>query len=479
MKFLKNTLYFLFLFAILFFFVWHQSTKETAYQRLPAQFVRPQPIYACTPSQETGAALNNPYCGYYHIYGFVLKDEETYRTLEEVPVYENDPERLVQLQILLSRFRETPITETALSQLDIILSAYAASGKQILLRFLYDWSGNGLQTEPQDIQILLTHMEQTAGIYNRYKDSILTLQGLSTGNYGEMGATSYGSSESLKKLAEKQAALTDPLIYLSVRTPQQWRIITGADDLDSLLENPSSPYLGRLGLFNDGMLGSASDLGTYMQKSREEELSFQDLLCRTVPNGGEVVIDNPYNDLENAIVDLSRMHVSFLNSVHHPQVIKKWKDSVYRSQDCYDGMSGFDYIGLHLGYRYVLRESALQAADDGSGHLFSIAIENVGFAPSYRPFTFTLTLLSQENGNIYELPLPIQSGEVLSGEISRFLQPLDTDVYPAGNYRLYLNTLDETTGEVIRYANDLPPTEYGYELGNLYIPEKLNHRWFR
>ena len=478
MKFLKNTLYFLFLFAILALCVWHQSAKEAAYQRLPAQFVRPQPLYACTPSQETNAALKNPYCGYYHIYGFVLKDEETYQTPEDVPVYSNDPERLVQVQILLSRFQEKPITETALSQLDIILSAYAASGKQILLRFLYDWSGNGLQTEPKDIQILLTHMEQTAEVYNRYKDCILTLHGLSTGSYGEMWGTSYGSSESLKKLAEMQASVTDPLIYLSVRTPYQWRTITGADDLDALLEIDNSPFLGRLGLFNDGMLGSDSDLGTYIDRSRDEELSFQDLLCRTVPNGGEAVIDNPYNDLENAIADLSRMHVSYLSSVHHPAVIQKWKDSIYHSQDCYDGMSGFDYIGLHLGYRYVLQESALLDAK-GSGHMLSIAIENVGFAPSYRPFAFTLTLLSEEDAAYYELPLSIQSSEVLSGVISRFLQPFDTDSYPAGNYRLYLNTLDETTGEVIRYANDLPLTEYGYELGNLYIPVKINHRWFR
>lgn len=478
MKFVKNLLYFLLLTAIIVFFARQQNAEDFSYKSVPARFVRPKPVYVCTPSQETNAALDNPYCGFYHIYGFILKDESTYQSPDEVPVYDNAPERLVQLQILLSHFRDRPITETALEQLDIILAAYAGSGCQILLRFLYDWDGKGMKVEPEDIQILLTHMEQTAGIYNRYKDSILTLQGLSTGSYGEMSDTSYGTSDSLRKLAEKQAAVTDPLIYLSVRTPQQWRSITGADSWDELCENGASPFLGRLGLFNDGMLGSDTDVGTYKEKNREEEIAFQDRLCQTVPNGGEVIIDNPYNDLENAVADLSRMHVSYLNSAYHPAVIQKWKESVHHSQDCYDGMSGFDYISLRLGYRYVLRTSELSETED-SGFLLSFGIENVGFAPSYRPFDFTLTLLSEEDHTPYETALSVQSGEIASGGTTVFQQPLDIGSYPAGNYRLYLNTRDESTGEVIRYANDLPLTEYGYELGTLCVPTRISHQWFQ
>ena len=48
-------------------------------------------------------------------------------------------------------------------------------------------------------------------------------------------------------------------------------------------------------------------------RDREEELAFQDVLCSSVPSGGEVIVDNPYNDLENAIADLKTMHVSYLN----------------------------------------------------------------------------------------------------------------------------------------------------------------------
>lgn len=72
----------------------------------------------------------------------------------------------------------------------------------------------------------------------------------------------------------------------------------------------------RLGLFNDGMLGSVYDLGTYddtpltssstpgEKGSRSDELIYQYKLCQYVPNGGEVTVNNEYNDLENAIAVL-------------------------------------------------------------------------------------------------------------------------------------------------------------------------------
>ena len=47
-----------------------------------------------------------------------------------------------------------------------------------------------------------------------------------------------------------------------------------------------------------------------------KNLIFQEKLCQYVPNGGEVTVDNEYNDLDNAITDLSQMHVSYLNSEH-------------------------------------------------------------------------------------------------------------------------------------------------------------------
>ena len=48
-----------------------------------------------------------------------------------------------------------------------------------------------------------------------------------------------------------------------------------------------------------------------------------------VPNGGEVVLDNKYNDIDNAAKDLASMHVSYLNNAHDLAVINKWKKQTY------------------------------------------------------------------------------------------------------------------------------------------------------
>ena len=97
--------------------------------------------------------------------------------------------------------------------------------------------------------------------------------------------------------------------------------------------------MGRLGLFNDGMLGSESDLGTYgdtarrdatspsYKGTRKEELAFQNNLCRYVPNGGEVIFNNTLSDLETSVSALRTMHVSYLNADNDGRVMEKWRNT--------------------------------------------------------------------------------------------------------------------------------------------------------
>ncbi len=422
---------------------------------------------------ESTAYLDNPYIGFYHIYGYILKDEIAYASPKDVP-FVPDPEttqtkeRLVQIQINLCRFQEQSLTETALSQLDTILSAWSETNYSLLLRFLYDWDGNAPKTEPNDISVILQHMEQLAPVYNKYADHIFMIHGLFTGNHGEMHHTHFDSPEDLKLLASKLAETADPSIYLSVRTPYQWRTITGADNYEELSAMPDSPYLNRLGLFNDGMFGTEADTGTY-SRPRAEEIAYQDALCQTVPNGGEAVIDNPYNDLDNAVADMKLMHVSYLNSVHDPSVINKWKNTIYTGQDVFNGVTGFEYVRNHLGYRYVLRSSSI-VRDYINGQVkLRVAIENVGFSKSYRPFSFCLTLRNTRTQETFSIPLKEDSTCLVSGETASLEVPLAMENYPAGTYELYWQTLDETFGEPIRYGNNLTLTDLGYLLGSLRI----------
>lgn len=427
---------------------------------------------------ESTRYLDNPYMGFYQIYGYVLRDEIVYAAPEDVPKIpkpdDRPEERLALIEINLFPFQEQPLTDTALAQLDTILAAWCDTDYSLLLRFIYDWDGRGLESEPRDISIILQHMEQTASVYNRYAAHILSLQGLFTGNYGEMHNTNYGSAEDMQQLAAKLAETASPSIYLAVRTPDQWRSITGADSPEDLEAMQDSPYLHRLGLYNDGMFGSESDTGTYTDRPRRAEIIFQRDLCCTVPNGGEVIIDNSYNDLENAIADMRKMHVSYLNSAYDPAVLKKWKTTPYTGSDPYDGSIGYDYIRDHMGYRYVLRSTELVRDYVLMQPVLRVAIENVGFAPSYRAFSFRLTLLNTETGDAFPVSPAEDSTCLASGETTVLEVPLTIEQYPEGAYELYWQTVDTNLGEAIRYGNDLPLTDYGYLLGTLVIGDTVN-----
>lgn len=431
--------------------------------------------FTYTPAEypESSMYLDNPYMGFYHIYGYTLEDKVVYASPEDVPHVpspEDRPqERLVQVQINLRLFQDRPLTDTALSQLDTILSAWCNTEYSLLLRFLYDWDGNGLTSEPQDINTILRHMEQAAPIYNRYASHIFTLQGLFTGNHGEMNNTNYGSSEDMQQLAAKLAETASPSIYLAVRTPNHWRSITETESCKELASMQDNPYLNRLGLYNDGMFGTESDTGTYTDRSREEEIAFQNELCQTVPNGGEVIINNPYNDLENAIADMRRMHVSYLNSAYDTAVLNKWKTTPYTGPDAYNGSVGYDYIRDHLGYRFVLRSTEILPDYNTMQYVLQIAVENTGFANSYRGFTFCLTLLDTEAGKAIHIFPREDSSCLTSGETTVLEVPLSMEAYPAGSYELYWQTKDADSDEAIRYGNNLPLTDYGYPLGTLSI----------
>ena len=439
--------------------------------------------YTAYAYEESSRALNNPYQGFYRMLGYILTDGENsgIDNLERSLFLEGEY-RLVLLEINLHRFADGPLSDTAIEQLDTILQAWSGEGRKLILRFVYDWDGRGLESEPAELEIILGHMDQVAPVVNRYTSSVYLTQGIFVGNYGEMNNSSYLYREAIITLLTHWAEITDPSVYLAVRTPAQWRIATGCVDLPQPFPAFSDGLIGRLGLYNDGMMGSESDLGTYGDVSRagsddpgskgtrEEELDFQNQLCRYAPNGGEVISNSVYTDLDNAIRNLTRMHISYLNDAYDPAAINKWKTSVYTGEDCFNGMSGYEYIKEHLGYRYVLRDSSLQFdtwKDEGANLSFSL--ENVGFASALREFSITVTwenVQTMENG---ELPVPADIRYLSGGETETYGLQIPIRDYEPGEYRFYLMVTDPATGAQIQFACEEDPGNYGYLLGSIVV----------
>lgn len=413
---------------------------------------------------ESARELHNPYIGWYRMYGYRLSDAQP-PDISLISKEECETE-LVLLELNLADYADCPVSSAGLAQLDGILSAWRSAGKQLILRFLYDWDGNGLEAEPKRLSLIQEHMTQTAQVVNRYADCVYLLQGAFIGSWGELHSSNYMTDEDLTALTEHLAQAVDPGILLAVRTPEQWRTVTGSASPPAPEPASSGSLSARLGLFNDGMMGSETDMGTYApegttpadsfeKRSRQEELLFQNSLCVSVPNGGEAACSTPYNDFPAAVENLSTAHISYLNGSYSQEVLSKWREYTYSGEDVFSGMNGYDYIARHLGYRYVLRAASFSASPSGNTKgVLSVSIENVGFANAYRPFQVSLTLRHYATG--MEHPLQVQADPRTwnAGEKVRLEIPLEAAGLSPGRYEAVLTIRDSASGREILLANE-------------------------
>lgn len=442
---------------------------------------------------ESARELKNPNRGFYHMHGYLIKDEvRSFKSFQEDLGwrYAKDNETsLTMIEINLQYFRNRDISEKGLESLDNLFRALEENvdDKHLILRFLYDWDGKNMQYEPNSLDTILRHIEQVGPWLKEHKDQIFLTQGLFIGSWGEMHSSKFLGTENYQVLAQALYEATADSTYLSVRMPAQWRMITGIGDPNQVVRGDGT-LASRLGLFNDGMLGSWSDYGTYGDQTqaehgdftfwnRQEELAFQDILCRTVPIGGEIMNPNKYNDFENALADMKAMHVTYANRDFDTRVFNKWEKTVVQEDSCFDGMDGLTYMERHLGYRLVLRETALEYEWKEDRLTAEITLQNVGFAPIYREARVELVLYDRERGREYsyacdpEQDIRDLAGGTQSDELKTLRWELPLGGMPQGELEIYFSISDELSGEVILLGNEQDPDRRGYRVGTLKLEE--------
>lgn len=437
-----------------------------------------------TPS---GKELANPNRGFYDMFGFVIKEqEEDYETLVSQKIGNDEGVQLILVQINLCRYKNDMLSETALKNIEGIFTGLEAKGKQCIVRFLYDWDGKGIEAEPESIEMILTHMRQLEPVLEEYKNIIFVLQGVFVGNWGEMHGSKYLSREDMRTLINQLVEVTNEQIFLAVRTPAQWRKITQISDVAGS-EFAGSTLANRLSLFNDGMMGTEQDTGTYgiLSKTkvdyteawnREEELEFQSELCKVVPNGGEVIIENPVNDFENAVESLATMHVTYLNSAYDRNVLNKWAETTVSEDGCFDGMDGLSYIERHLGYRLLIKNTDLFYLFWKDTLSVYINLQNVGFAPMYKNPNVYLVIHEENKDISYTYELPDDVRVLAGGNDKEDVLTIHTDIaledFEEGKYTIYFYMQDLDSGYHIQLANEQEETEWGYLIGEMEVESK-------
>lgn len=433
---------------------------------------------------ESAKQLQNPNRGFYSMYGFVICDaEQNYSRQLEQNMYE-DRYALSLIQINLREYKDRALTEEALANIEALFQALATREKQYIIRFLYDWNGKAEETEPEEITYILEHIGQLEEVLAKYSQSIFCLQGIFVGDCGEMHGSSHMDEESMKLLIQQLHKVTPKDIFLSVRTPQHWRLVTGIAEVEQIA---AGSLASRLGLYNDGMMGTLLDTGTYGtvtkdkagatgKWTREEELDFQQELCRLVPNGGEVILENEVNDFENAVHSLATMHVTYLNGAYDESVLEKWANTVVTEEGCFDGMDGLSYIERHLGYRLLLEDVELKYAFLPDKLNLTVQLKNVGFAPIYKEpeAYFVFVQRDTENIRVYPVKADISSlsGGYNAADILSVTKEVSLAGETAGEYEVFFYLWDRDSSSIIELANEEPLQEYGYLIGTFYVEEK-------
>ncbi len=402
---------------------------------------------------ESTATLCNPSRGWYRIYSFSLDERLDFEELTWCLCKE---ETLALVIVDIGAFRAQAISEEALGVFFDILQFFSDNEKEIILRIVYDRDGHGMEREPDFQSLMEEHMHQLGSIVRGFADNIFLSQGLFVGSWGEMHDSKFLSKERLQKLLSVWREVIGDEIAIAVRTPQQWRFLYNEN-----ADCGKIAMVERVGLFDDGMFGSYDNLGTYGINSRrevgweerwcrEDELVWMHPITRYIPYGGEAVGTSEAGALQTAVVEMRQNHLTYLNHVHDAKRLDAWARSTWQETGVWNGCSGLDYIGCHLGYRFVLRKVKLGKIH--GGEYLSLQIENVGFAPMMEEVQLLLIFAAENQERISQI-YPCDLHHLDGGEQMTIDLKLP-ELEQGRSYEVFFQVSRKRDGKVLFLANE-------------------------
>ncbi len=283
------------------------------------------------------------------------------------------------------------LDETFFTNLRQTLENCRQNGCIVSLRFRYDDVGK-LNPEPATYEKVFDHIEQIRkdGFLEDYKDILAFIESGFVGSWGEHWGGKYCSFEDKAKLLDVLLDVVPEEIPVTVRTPLTFTTWAGIaeDDIDEYISEPGSDA-ARVCLYNDGYMGSDSDLGTY--HNRERDLVWVSRQSLNSYYGGEfsgnLEFTQKYETYlpENSIPEMYYTHLSYINS----NIYQLYKNYTFGEQydvenvdnSAYYGETVYKFMRDHLGYRFVIRDSDLSSEVPQGGILrLEADIENTGFA---------------------------------------------------------------------------------------------------
>ncbi len=411
-----------------------------------------------------GEPVLNPGQGWYSTFTFRIGEVPD---VEKLSWSINADERLVLLLIDIGQCRGEDLTEEMLEHVRQVFAFFAANGREMIVRTVYDTEGKGMEREPSFQDQIQRHMRQLGPLFREFSENICTLQGLFVGSWGEMHDSRYLSEKKLKELAETLWEASGGACYIAVRTPRQKR----------QLEGTCIPA-DRVGVFNDGLFGSDTHLGTFGTSGdttvRGEawlpalEMAYLNESTRQTPNGGEAVYGGEFDDRQ-VVETLEKMHISYLNQTYDGRILEQWKGKPYG-----DNSTLYEYIGLHLGYRFAVNrvwlenhDLCIEGRNEGFGNLYKKACARLMVVVLPEEERDSLKEIAEKLSQVqaWENPWILEKKEWQTEALELQANPRQWECgssftlrgnlpeEPAGAMLLFLE-LRQLNGEFIHFAND-------------------------
>lgn len=381
------------------------------------------------------------------------------------------------------------IDEDTLASIEKTCELAEAQGVKLIFRFAYDDKGY-IGTEPDDVSWIVRHIEQIAPILSEYAGTVISVECGMIGPWGEMHSSQYVNRKYADQIIEAWLTGLDESITVQCRNASYIVYYCGMMPnrfLKSLPLTPDSPGY-RLGMYNDGYLGTANDYGTWDNIGSTETAKLYrengiDLLkdqASRIPYGGELAYSTleQLTDLESPIYtdgfvkELYDTHLCYLRNItsYSPVLNDELLKLQLTEDHDFEGMPDISaYYGVnlqkfmldHMGYRFVLR-SAQTSASVMAGDVVKLrgAVENVGFGNLIGQYKSEFIILD-EKGNIAAVTdALIDPASWQSCTESEYEVTLSVPADASGKYSVYLRISamgyeeDEYGACAVAFANE-------------------------
>lgn len=452
--------------------------------------------------EESTQTIINPDCGFYKAFEGYLNPQSELPPISERRISEYaDSFGLYHLRFGLEAFssragcKDGEIDALALQGLKSTLEYLQKYKIGAIIRFSYNLSGdtddNGkyLENEP-DIELICKHIQALGGVISEYSDIVLGIESGMLGPWGEQHSTTIASSKpgnavTYYKIVDAWLKSTPNKICISVRRPLYFLYWFNNEYSSSLkisdlanLNCDSYPKAKRVGVYNDGYLGSDSDLGTF--SDREAEIAFIGRQAENTYYGGEVVADSDngaigaYNCVEYLEKEGFVTHTSYLNmNWNYDKVISVWENTLYDGVDeKYNGKTtDFDFVNNRLGYRLFVSQLNLpEKLFVKANNILKITLSNNGFARMLNKPTVEILL---KKGNKQEVvACDIDLTQIGSRESKTFSIKLNVNDNFIGDSEVYIR-IKTQYGRTVYLANDNSELPFSKELCAYKIGEFL------